>query len=416
MLREQSATTGFFIIIATAFTFAAGLFLTKGDMEALVLPVLVMVGAGVVLLYPQWGLYALLVLSPLKIFEFGSGILSLSRLAGVGVASSIIVWSVAQRRALRKTGIEGPVILMVTGLSVSLFRSDPNNIRIAQSVLSMLSLYGLVFVIVNLVENEAQLKKLVFAILASAVYPIALAVIQLTGVPTTTILDLQRISATFTSPTGLGGFVVLILVLTFSLLLYKGFTSPVRLLLLGLFIGGMIACIFSFSRSSWIGVTAGIAIVLFTMWLRSGTRRGLRLAPIILLLVFLTTLWPFWTLIEGRFVTPVADLITTGESTNSILARKDEFQYSLLLIMQNNLMGTGIGKYHEAVISVEKAYGSTYLHGVPHNIIIYFFGEVGIVGGLGFLWLIAWVFRRVRHYHGHVMAAAPSLPYYVYIG
>ena len=52
----------------------------------------------------------------------------------------------------------------------------------------------------------------------------------------------------------------------------------------------------------------------------------------------------------------------------------------------------------------------------PHNILLYFFGEVGSVCAAGFIWLLAWLYRRVRSHHRHMVAAAPSLTFYVYIG
>jgi hypothetical protein len=79
-------------------------------------------------------------------------------------------------------------------------------------------------------------------------------------------------------------------------------------------------------------------------------------------------------------------------------------------------MGTGIGNYSDAVMRYRVLYNIPDLPTVPHNILLYFFGMVGIIGALGFVSVVVWLaFRIILSYR--LMRSSPhEVSYYVYIG
>lgn len=107
----------------------------------------------VVFIRPLWGVFLVLPLSPLK--TFGSEILLLARFLGLITVAITLVRSIVYHKKIRWTGIESPIILMFLGMAISFFRT-PDYSRVAFTLLSLVSLYGLLLVIINLVETEGK--------------------------------------------------------------------------------------------------------------------------------------------------------------------------------------------------------------------------------------------------------------------
>lgn len=403
------------IIISFGLTvsFMLGPVLT-GTISSIPLGLFVLGAAALAVVFqPLWGVYLILLLSPLKTLEFGSGLLSLTRFLGIWVSLATLIHFTIRGKRLRRTGIEGSIFLMALGMSLSFFRTDETQL-VALSILSMLSLYALVFLVVNLVENDTQLKKLVFVFLASAVYPTGLAINQWLQSPYRSEF-VVRVSGTFTKSTGLGAFLIPIVLMAFSMLFYAGFSHIVRWLMVGTFAGGLVALVLSFSRSPWMGVLIGLAVSFFTPLFGRRPRRE-QLAVVVPTAFLIGVIWNFWSLIEQRLVIPLSDLLATGTSTDSILVRPYELAAGLRIIWENYFLGTGIGNYGQAVQPLRYVYGSPLIPSVPHNIVLYFFGEVGIVGAAGFVWLLVWLYRWISCHHSSMATTEPTLASHVYFG
>jgi O-antigen ligase len=372
------------------------------------------VSAALIAFRPLWGVYLILLLSPLQNLEIGSGLLSLSRIAGAGTILMMLIRFSVRRKHLRLTGIEGPVFLMTLGMSLSFLRTS-ELMLVASSILSLLSLYALAFLIVNLVENEAQLKGLILLFLASAIYPAGLAIIQWFQAPSYGPYYIFRASGTFTKPTALGGLLLAVVLMAFPLAIYPRISRGLRWLIIGMFGAAVLALILSFTRAAWIGVIMGFGVLLLTPLFRNMSR-GLRLSALAVTALVIGALWAFGPLIDQRLVTPTADLVTTGTGEDSVLSRRYETIAGVRIILDNYFLGTGIGNYGKAVWKYDLIYNTTLIPVVPHNIIFYFLGQVGIVGAAGFAWLVAWLYRRVKSHHRHVLGNAGNVTSYVYFG
>jgi O-antigen ligase len=399
-------------VVSPILAFTMGFALVRGVKEPFYL-----LGAGiaaaVIVSWPHWGGYMTLLLSPIKSSALTTGVLSITRVVGLGTVLATLAHLMIKRRGIIRTGIEGPVLLIAFGMSLSFFRSpDPG--EVGKAILSLASLYALVFVIVNSAVDELRLKEFVLAFMVSGVYPVAQALSQWTQ-SSRGDESIVRVSGSFTLPTGLGGFLMPLILMAFPMILYPGFSRLLRSLI-GCLLGGAIAAlIYSASRAAWIGVVAGSGLLLLAPNVRR-LMKGRRAVAIVVPLSLVAATWIFWPLVQVRLVRPIFELLTTGTSTPSVLARRYEFPAGVEIVLDNYFLGTGIGNYGRDVQRYRNLYGTSDIPSVPHNLLLFFFGEVGIVGAVGFLWLVVWLYRRVRIGYRDLAANAQSLSFYTYLG
>lgn len=367
----------------------------------------------IVIRRPLWGVFLVFLLSPLK--TFGSDILLIARLAGLFTVAVTFLSLVNQRRKIRWTGIEAPVIVMGVGMGLSFFHTT-NIEAVFDALFSLLSLYGLVLVIYNLIENEGQLRSLMMVFLFSGIIPVYQAFVQRTQGPSYIGQQFVRVSGTFTLATGLGGFLIPYTLVATALLFYPGFSRLQRLFLIGMFSASYTALIFTVSRGALAATFIGFGLLFFL--LRSTPKDKQKISPLIFFLVavivFLITN-QLWASIQGRLVSPLSRFVATGTSDENVQARDDEFRLLVKITLDNNFMGTGIGNYANKAIRYRYIYNAPALPLDPHNILLYLFGEVGIVMVVGFFWLVGSIFRRMYSSYTMMKEKPQSIVFYVYI-
>ena len=375
------------------------------DVVSLMIPAM-LIGL-IILAQPLWGLFLVLFLSPLK--TFGEEVLFLARLLGMWIVAVTIARLLAVRVKIRWIGVEEPVILVAIGMSLSFVFSFKTR-EVAESIISLVSLYGLSLIIFILIQNRKQLKSIVLVFLVSGILPIVQGILQ--GLQTHPDRTYARVSGTFTLPTGLGAFLIPIVLLAFVMTFYPKLTILMRGFILIIFGGGILALLLTLSRGSIYGALIGGIFIYLT--LRSQMKYK-RLTAIIIWGICIFAIWYLWPSIEGRVIVPIMEYINTGKS-GDVTQRLGELSLIIPITIENNFMGTGIGNYAQSAIRYRVTYKVFDLPLVPHTILLYFFGEVGLVGAIGFLWLLGRIFQRAKSTYHLMMDMSPDIVFYVYIG
>jgi len=403
------------ILVAAIFIIAYVYFMALGlARQSIVLfyfPLAIIIGL-IVYTRPIWGIFLVLVFSPLK--TFGDELLLANRLLGIWVVFSILAPRLLiHRQQIRWTGIEKPVILMVLGMSISFFRT-PNTASVFCSILSLISLYGLVFVVVNTVDDRSHLQNLLWFFTISGIVPIIVAFTQRAeGLDPNRVYT--RFSGTFTISTGLGSFLIPVILMALAFSFYPGLSRMQRFLIFGLYGGASVAIVLTLSRGAIFGVIIGFFVLYMLLRRHNVKNQPFIIAMVILL--FAGGLWLSWSSVQGRVFAPIIEIINSGTSSSvTINQRPDELSLIIPITLDNNLMGTGIGNYARAASRYRNIYGIPDLPKVPHNIFLYFFGMVGIFGAAGFIWLVFLIIRHIKINHRLMTTAYPELEFFVYIG
>ncbi|OGG00807.1 hypothetical protein A2153_04275 [Candidatus Gottesmanbacteria bacterium RBG_16_38_7b] len=195
-----------------------------------------------------------------------------------------------------------------------------------------------------------------------------------------------RAYATFAHPNLLGGFLSIGLPMVF-LYLWRNFalSKIKRIILTAGLILGTITLVLTFSRASWLVFGSGMALVIITKVPEAGefiTARKKWLFPIFIFLIIISVVLPL-NLDKIRQV-----------KRGSLFERSKLIKYSLVVISQNPVWGTGL---NNAIIKqyqlMPKKYGLFILQPV-HNTYLLILTELGLTG---FLFLLIFLKRCFEH-------------------
>jgi O-antigen ligase len=193
--------------------------------------------------------------------------------------------------------------------------------------------------------------------------------------------DLQRVGGLLGSSNGLA--TVLVQMLPLMLVFFLSPTSEYRkpLLVSGLGVG-VLALIFTYSRGGWMTFALMVVLVPILMAMRqvSGSpSRWFRRAAIVgsLLLLLATPLY-------GNVYTRL-----TEDDRGSAQSRLPMAEVAMRIIQDNPFFGVGLGNYENVMRRYDR--GPNRVHqDFPwpvHNIYLNITAEIGLIGGLGFVWL-----------------------------
>lgn len=199
-----------------------------------------------------------------------------------------------------------------------------------------------------------------------------------------TILPGDRPTAGFKTPNGLGGYLTLVMPVSFAVIFLEKKTYPYRLLGWVMFLLACWSLILTFSRGAWVGTLFGGLFMLLTFLfyrqkLKFYFSLGFLLTTVFLYVLFLFTL--------------------AGSSNSGLLARFDTLQWrsgiwyeSIRMVKDNLLFGHGINTFMQLfeAYRTDMGNGPTY----AHNCYIQLAVETGMVGLFGFLWIMVDLFRK----------------------
>ncbi len=183
---------------------------------------------------------------------------------------------------------------------------------------------------------------------------------------------------------------------------------PQKLFWTGVWVAGSGALLVTFSRSAWLGAVIGGGYFLGILLLeRAWWQYGRVLLTLLLLALLLLAGFTWWQrdLLLTRF-TP-----QTGHNeleTRSIGERQALIEHSLNLIRQNPLQGTGGNNF--AIYLIPLVHRPGVAPQPVHNLPLLLTAELGIAGGLLWVWLMlfpaGYALYRLRHHQLSLWAAA----------
>ncbi len=195
-----------------------------------------------------------------------------------------------------------------------------------------------------------------------------------------------RAYGTFPHPNILGVFLIPALA---SIVLLFIFSKNFRIGLLIIFSAGCTLLILTFSRSSWIGFSIFFVAVLLKRKYFP-TRRLIFLAIAGLLTITLALL----LFHDQLFVRVVNAPVATEEF--SVKARNWLGEQSLIMILENPLLGTGVGAF---VTALSRRAPIGYIVEPVHNVLFLIINELGLFGGLcaiGLALCLLWLYVKLQ--------------------
>ncbi len=211
--------------------------------------------------------------------------------------------------------------------------------------------------------------------------------------PYTTIGD--RLFSVFTSPNYFALLVGPVIVLSVSVLTFaRDFwrRSAETALLLITTVINLFAFYLTYSYGGFVGLAAGLTVVLIpVLWLSNLPRRGVY--ALVALFVALISVTAIINFSSAKFQRD----FFRREGLSSFRGRAEVWQTGFAIIKRHPVFGVGLGNYDEAYKKyVREAIGREPLEPVmihAHNIFLDFWTDMGLIGLLAFLVLLAYFFR-----------------------
>ncbi len=345
--------------------------------------------------YPWVGLTGTLLAAPLKTLPGGSGPFNVAK--GFAIAT-VLAWlgaTAVRRMGIRLSGMEVGVLWLLAVYTLTALSSDRPYIEIAGAV-SLISLWGMILLITNLCRTRAHLKYVVLALAASALAPVAVALVQsimhydpIAGRRLSMFYPWVRAHGTYTLCTQFSAEMVPLVLLGSAMLMFRCtrsawlcFLVPVQLL----------GVVLALGRASLIGVLLGGGYLVFfaagrvkgMTWLVRGWQKALGVAVLGIACALIFQ----WAAVRKRTT------YTAAVESGSGRRRVSEYSLALEMFSQSPIFGVGFHGYSKRVEQLSAAEGSapgeSYAR-VPHNILLRFLacgGVIGFGGALCFIWLV----------------------------
>ncbi len=373
------AAVGIFFGIATA---------TGADKIVLVLPLAAVAAVALgVLAITNFEVFVLVVLvvrstlDALKISSGGTSALNPASLLSFAFLMASFVW-LAARRADRGPHRASTLQWVLGAYLTTATLSAIGSIALGQSIIDLSRIFSAVmmfFVLDRLIETTAQMRRVVYAVVLSAVLP---ALVGLAGAAGLVDVfeskgEFARLTSTFGQSNGFGRYLMIVLVMALAIRRHPRGTWSVAHYAL-LLVGGY-CLLLTYTRSAWIATLIGVVVVG-----RLVDRRVLgALAVGALLLV------PLAPSVVGRFSdlgTTEVDVESNTEEANSLLWRVSYWQEVLPLANDNPVTGIGL-----AATGTQTDEGK-----LPHNDFVRAYVETGLLGLLAYLAFMVTMARTTK--------------------
>jgi O-antigen ligase len=360
-----------------AVSVAVGWSLPEGNRLGVVIPLAAVVGMGLaVLALARFELFVMLVIAIRASLDAAK--VSASSVDATGALSVLFigasaVWLYRRRGAVRQASPIAELLppfasfFAAAALSI-LFSSHPLDsaleaVRIGTVVVIMVALG-------RIVRDRQSARLLLFAILGSALLPLAAAFLQIArGRAGITAEGIGRVEGTFLHPNPFAAYLSLILILAVSLFPHVSARGKWAL---GSLAGASGAVLIStYARGAWLAVFAGLVVVAFVQLRRLLWLIG---AAILVVAIFVPS-------VSVRLADLSETRSASGAAPNS-LAWRIEYWEKALALQDNPLFGIGL---REVELNEEAAKA-------PHNDYVRVYVETGLIGLAVYLWLLGALF------------------------
>ncbi len=190
-----------------------------------------------------------------------------------------------------------------------------------------------------------------------------------------------RLGAFYLSPNHLSMYLSPVFIL--SLYLYPVFEKNIyKIILIISHFLLLLVIVLTFSRSAWLGLAAGLIFILL-LWLKKKWPKKIWASALIFLLFFL-------------FIAGIAAKEFDLLNFPSFKSRLAIWQSALEIIKDHPLIGIGPGMFQKYYLDYQKMFPlyPEWSAPQPHNIFLAFWLQAGIIGLIGFFWLIVLFFKK----------------------
>ncbi|OGZ36019.1 MAG: hypothetical protein A2815_00135 [Candidatus Portnoybacteria bacterium RIFCSPHIGHO2_01_FULL_40_12b] len=282
-------------------------------------------------------------------------------------------------KKLKETGYFYPILLIFAGFTIStLFSSDiQTSAGIWKSWLISPLLFFIIFI--DIIKDRTQIKK---SLIASTLSGAGVALISLWHWFSGDLTFDGRLKAFYLSPNHLAMYLAPILILSLALWQFAKNKYQKILLVTGYWLLVVIIYL-TYSYGAWLGlIGAGVFIFLS---LRATPKKFFLLCFLIILL---------FILIFSQFQTQKAQNLFNF-SRSSLESRLMIWRTAVEIIKDQSLIGIGPGMFQKYYLKYQSEFGP-YLEWAapqPHNLFLAFWLQTGLIGLIGFIWLLFLFFR-----------------------
>ncbi|HLC89409.1 MAG TPA: O-antigen ligase family protein [Patescibacteria group bacterium] len=279
-----------------------------------------------------------------------------------------------------------PITLILLASTISLFLSP--SLRAAAGLWKAYFIEPILFFIIltNVIKTKNDKKIILWSLGVSTLAISLLGIFQkLTGFgiyePSWTAPANRRVTSFFSSPNAVGLFLGPIVVIYGGWLLAEIKNLKAAILKSLIVIPALLAILFTFSQGTWLGLAAALIFIFFFSWNKKIT------TSVVIALIVLSLIVPM----TRQIILP---LITFQDAAgqNRLELAKISGQY-LLASPKNFILGAGIGSFAQIQNQARDPLKMEVLL-YPHNIFLNFWLETGLLGLIGFIWLIIKFFRK----------------------
>lgn len=343
-----------------------------------------------------WGLVIILFLLPIYLVRFKIGFLPMTLLEAM-ILILFAVWLVKSRFQIinyefrdKFKGWILPMGIFLLAATVSVYFSASREAALGIWKAYFIEPILFLLVLTSEVKNKKDLKILFYSLGTSAIYLGVLAIYQkFTGylIPNADWFapETRRVTGVFGFPNAMGLYLAPIAVLYFGLLIKTPLAPLIRggrnkdwlkvVFYIVVFVLSLLAIIFAVSEGAMVAVVAGIV---FIMLFYPKTRY------LLLMLLILGSIF-IQLDIGADFKNLIIEKATLQDVSGKI--RLEMWGETLEMLKDNFYTGAGLANYQNVVAPYHRA-GHIEIYLYPHNFILNFWSELGILGLIGFLWIV----------------------------
>jgi putative inorganic carbon (HCO3(-)) transporter len=379
-------------VVVVAVSVAVGWSIPGGSRRDVLLPLAGFAGLGLAALaFSRFELFLMIVIgvrASLDVAKVSASSVDATGAISVLFIAASAIWLYRHRDVAREASPVASLLLPFAaffGAAVLslIFSSHP-----LDSALEAVRIGTVVVIVITLgrvVTDRESVRLLVVAIFASAIVPIASALLQIArGGAGITAQGIGRIHGTFLHPNPFAAYLSLLLILAAAL--FPHVDRIWRWALAGLSLVCGVVLISTYARGAWIATFAGLLVVAFLQH-----RRLLWLIGAVILVVAL-----FIPSVRLRLSDLSESRSTSGAPGNS-LAWRIEYWEQTLELQDDPLFGIGL---REVELNEEAAKA-------PHNDFVRVYVEMGLVGLAIYLWLLGALFVHARRSYRRAAAGLP---------
>ncbi len=341
----------------------------------------------------DWALYLLLICLPLYVVRFDLGPIPMTLLEAMIVVLAVVCFIVEVKektllrsskelyKKLRASGFFWPTILLIIAATIGMLVAP--ELRLAAGIWKAYFIEAIVvfLVFLSVIKSRDQLEKVFWSLGVSGSAIGLFAIFQYItglGIPESYLYPEIRSTALYEYPAAVALFLAPILVLFFGLFLKdKNFRVKratwmiILILAFGLFTTG--------AEGAWLAVLVALFVILmfskYRLWVILGT-------VILIIAVF--------AIPQTRdYIVPVVTFQDTSGDVRLVL-----WEGTVRMIGDRPILGAGLSSFQEHYIDYKEAKHTEFLV-YPHNVILNFWVETGLLGVMAIVWLIVEYLRRV---------------------